>query len=232
MPSLKDITQTLLNNCQKVDEHSQKKLEETKVNCNTLVELLSILLENTNSLSKSLLDPVLDELFIDLHLALVLALAGKFKASLVLFRTCLEISIYVIYFVDHPIEARLWADSSKDMSFCETTKELTSVNYILATYCYPDIPMEEDFTPESIEKELSIIRKNLLKAYSQFSERVHGKYLFLQLVEPNQDDYKNTLESFESLIEKAIKSLASLIYIRMRKNKSIFARIPSISKIL
>jgi hypothetical protein len=130
MVRLAEIAEVILERCKQVDPESKAILEMLMTRCNTLIELLSELIDVEAPELKALLEPVIDEIFVDLNLTLTLAMGEQFKASLVLARTCFESSLYIIFFVDHPIEARMWANSKKDMSFSSTLEEVTKKSYI------------------------------------------------------------------------------------------------------
>jgi hypothetical protein len=218
MVGLTQIAEVIFERCQSVDPESKLVLETLMARCNTLVELLTELVNLEAPVLNDLLEPVIDEIFVDLNLTITLAMGQQFKASLVLARTCFESSLYIIFFVDHPVEAKMWANSKKDMSFSSTLDELTKLSYIKAA-C----------GTEAIDSErLKGINKNLMKVYREFSERVHGKYSFLQAVyTKNRNIEENILESFSELMNEAIQSIADLAMVRLTRKDFIEERVPS-----
>ena len=170
---------------------------------------------------KVLLEPVIDEIFVDLNLTLTLAMGEQFKASLVLARTCFESSLYVIFFVDHPVEARMWANSKKDMSFSSTLEELTKASYVHAA-----CGLEAD------SKKLKAIHENLTRVYREFSERVHGKYSFLQIVyKTSQNTENDILNSFSDLLSEAIRNIVDLVVIRLKRTDYLEEKVPGLGKL-
>ena len=221
MVRLAEIAEVILKRCQQVDAESRAVLEKLMARCNTLVELLCELVDLEAPELKDLLEPVIDEIFVDLNLTLTLAMGEQFKASLVLARTCFERSLYVIFFVDHPVEARMWANSKKDMSFSSTLEELTKVSYVQAA-----CGLEAD------SKKLKAIDENLTRVYREFSERVHGKYSFLQTVYKTTTNNENDiLESFSGLLSEAIKNIADLVVMRLKRTDYLEEKVPGIGKL-
>ncbi len=218
MVRLSEIAGVILKRCQQVDAESKAVLETLMVRCNTLVELLSELVEIEAPELRDLLEPVIDEIFVDLNLTLTLAMGEQFKASLVLARTCFESSLYILFFIDHPVEARMWANSQKDMSFSSTLEELTRPSYIKAACRSEKIDVER----------LKSIYVDLARAYREFSERVHGKYSFLQTVKTTQESGKDILKSFSNLLNDAIKSIINLAIIRLNRIDFIEEKLPSL----
>ena len=221
MVRLAEIAEVILKRCQQVDTESRAVLETLMAMCNTLVELLSELVNSESPELKDLLEPVIDEIFVDLNLTLTLAMGEQFKASLVLARTCFESSLYVILFVDHPVEARMWANSKKDMSFSSTLEELTKASYIRAA-CGLEVDSDK----------LKTISVNLARVYREFSERVHGKYSFLQTVhKTNHNSEIDILKSFSDLLNDALRSIADLVVIRLNHTDYIEEKVPGIRKL-
>jgi len=221
MIRLSEIAGVILKRCQQVDAESKAVLETLMVRCNTLIELLTELVRMEAPELKDLLEPVIDEIFVDLNLTLTLAMGGQFKASLVLARTCFESSLYIIFFIDHPVEARMWVNSKKDMSFSSTLEELTKPFYIKAACGSEKVDVEE----------LKIIYTDLMRVYREFSERVHGKYSFLQTVKTTQNIEEDILKSFSNLLNDAIKSIVNLALIRLNRTNFIEEKVPSLSKL-
>jgi hypothetical protein len=223
MIELTNIAEVILKKCQQIDLDSKAVLGTLMAKCNSLVELLSELVRLEAPDLEMLLEPAIDEIFVDLNLTLTLAMGQQFKASLVLARTCFESSLYIIYFIDHPVEARMWANSKKDMSFSTVLEEITKPNYIKAACKSEDIDTEK----------LKLIYQSLTKIYRDFSERVHGKYSFLQTVyAKNQDNEKDKLMAFSNLVNDAIKSIVNLAVIRLNRIDIIEEKLPNLSKIL
>jgi hypothetical protein len=67
-------------------------------------------------------------------------------------------------------------------------------------------------------EKLKEIALSLANIYREFSERVHGKYSFLQAVyrtSENRED--NVLKTFSGLLSDAIRSIADLAVIRLNR---------------
>jgi len=222
MVRLTKIAGIILKRCQQIDPESKAILETLMTRCNTLVELLSELIALESPELKDLLEPVIDEIFVDLNLTLTLAMGEQFKASLVLARTCFESSLYIIFFIDHPVEARMWANSKKDMAFSPILEEITKKSYIQAACGVEEVD----------DAKLKTIALNLARAYRELSERVHGKYSFLQTVHKiSQSSDDSILKSFSGLLNDAIRSIADLAIIRLNRASFIEERVPGLGKL-
>jgi len=151
--------------------------------------------------------------FIDFHLSLTLALGEHYKASLILARTCLESCLYLCYFVDHPVEARMWANSNEDMSFSDVLKTLTSDGYLAAA-------SGRSVANETLEQ----IRTELQSVYRNLSERVHGKYAFLQVLTPSSDD---ALIALSDLIDRGTRSIANIAITRASEVARLRESVPN-----
>lgn len=226
MISITNVADEILCRGKNLDDESIAELDKTLVRCNKLIELIEKLVQSKSGSLQQLLEPVVDEIFLDFHLTLILAMSSEFKASLVLARTCFESLLYVIFFTDHPIEARMWSNSNKDMSFSETLEILVNPSYFEAACNKKFNQLElQDF-----QTKLNCIKKNLANIYRNLSERVHGKYSFLQNVELTKtidSTDKSLRESFHGLINLAIDSFATLIALRMEIDQKSIEEIHS-----
>src|SRR5258708_31541398 len=96
-------------------------------------------------------------------------MSEQVKPACVLLRVFVEEAIYVLYFLDHPIEAQLWANHSDDMSFSQVMSSFERPAYF-----------EVASRRNSDAQQIILSVKSLRDAYRALSERVHGKYSFLQ----------------------------------------------------
>jgi hypothetical protein len=216
--NLDNIVKSLLAAPGKLPPEDRSRLQDLVAKGNTLIEVLAFLVQSEAPRLRSLLDPVIDEVFVDFHVAVTLAMARQFKSACVLLRTCLESALYVLYFVDHPVEACLWANHSEDMSFSKILATVADSRYFhAATGKYP---------PEGVIEEIA---KQLLILYRSLSERVHGKYLFLQVV---ASDNKSLLLSFTDLAESFTRDLTRLSGFRSGNLEQLIAEIPNAERLL
>jgi len=221
--SLNQISKSLFEKSSKISEIDSAKLSEVIACGITFVELLQYLVDHSSKENISILKNVLDEIFIDLHVSVTLAMGSQYKAACVLLRACIEISLYALYFVDHPLEARIWANAPhasniQDMSFSHTLEEITSIFYAEAA---------SGRQPDTIQ--LSNAKDQLQKAYRLLSERVHGKYIFLQ---STSTDIDSLLRSFADLALNSIRSLINLGTILSKNPSDIKTTIPAMEKYL
>lgn len=216
--NLDDILKGLLATSSKLSDGDRARLQNLVVQGNTLVEVLNFLARNHSPRLVSLLEPVIDEIFLDFHVSITLAMVGQFKSACVLLRTCIESALYVLYFIDHPVEAYLWANHSKDMSFSSTLAEVVNPQYFhAATGQHP---------PEGLTGN---IFTNLQASYRGLSERVHGKYAFLQLT---SNDGQSLLSTFSNLAEKCTSDLIRLSACRTPDTQSLRTEIPTVERFL
>ena len=220
---IKVLTEQLHNNCVELEKPKQAKLEDILGIGNSFVELMSIYIEQYSKENEDLLTTVLDELFVDLHISVILAAGGHFKSSCVIIRTVTELSLYLIYFLDHPIEVRMWGNSGDkntdyDMSFSQTLEKVANVDYLFSAS-----------QREVNKNEVNKARTDLQNCYRELSERVHGKFLFLQQVASNDEALFNNYCKVTSLAFKAILRIAIA---RSDRNTNVFEKIPSLKKIL
>lgn len=198
---LKEVARTLFAKIEGLDNQHQASLQVIMVQGDALIDGLYGCVQTLAPSLKDLLEPVIDELFVDLHVGLLIAMGAQFKASLLLLRTVLESSIYVIYFVDHPVEARLWADFNQDMSFADILECVCSPKYLHAC------------TGNTVsEAQVKEIFRILSASYRELSERVHGKYRFLQIL---GNDETASLTTFVSLLARTFENIDRLLKLRM-----------------
>lgn len=215
---LDDIAKSVLLAVESLDPKDRVILEQAVADGNTLVEGLSYLLRTECAELQEILEPVIDEVFVDLHIAVTLAMAKQFKAACVLLRTCVETGLYIVYFVDHPLEARIWSNNSQDLSFRQILDQVVSSKYLLAAS-----------GREANDDEMKGIIRTLEVSYRDLSERVHGKYAFLQstATEPERSP-----KSFASLASNSMRALTSLIVLRCSDVAAIEAEVPAIRRIV
>jgi hypothetical protein len=208
------IAEAILSEVRNDDAATTHLLNDVLLRANTLVELYYLAIKRECPGSADTLEAVVDEVFVDLNVSLTLAAAKKFKASLVLARVCLESSINVLFFMDHPVELRQWATAGNDRSFTDTIEQISSASYLEAAA--PGVTINHD--------NLSDLRTSLKDAYRLLSERVHGKYRFLEV---NQDD-ATRLSSFGAVMTDALSALKSLILTRLRHDPYYLEQIPAL----
>ena len=215
---LDDIARSVLLAVESLHREDRVILEQAVADGNTLVEGLSYLLRSECAEFQEILEPVIDEVFVDLHIAVTLAMAKQFKAACVLLRTCVETGLYLVYFVDHPVEARIWSNNSQDLSFRPILAQVASSKYLLAAS-----------GREPGDDKVKAISRTLEDAYRALSERVHGKYAFLQSTDTEPE---RSPKIFASLASNSIRALTSLAVLRSSGVAAIEAEVPAIRGIV
>ena len=214
---LDDIAENLLIAAKNLQTEDRSILETTVADGNTLVEGLSHLLRAEAPDLRDLLAVVVDEVFVDLHIAVTLAMARQFKAACVLLRTCIETSLYLVYFADHPLEAKIWANNSQDLTFNDVLVQVASSKYLSAA------------SGRKADDEVVKITKGILQsAYRELSERVHGKYAFLQ---STRSEIERSPKSFADVATSSIRALGRLILLRCSDVSALEAAIPALGRI-
>lgn len=213
-----DIAKTILTRAEAISREDKALLEEGINKGETLVETLSFLYKSECPENVELLDPAIDEVFSDFHISTTLGMAQEFKAACVLLRTCVETSLYLLYFLDHPIEARLWADNQRDMNFSDILDQITGRGYLEAA------------SNSSFIKKIDVpqIKKDLTRSYRLLSERVHGKYTFLQNTSGKED---NRVTAFSELLKTSARSIGLLAAARCPDYQEALRTIPALQRL-
>ena len=198
---LDQISRSIFEKTSKLSVTEAAKLTEVIACGNTLIELMGHLLKQSSVDQTSILDSVLDEVFVDLHVSVTLAMGSQYKSACVLLRACLEVSLYLLYFFDHPVEAHMWADATEtsdvmDMSFSQTLEKVASPLYAKAAS-----------GREPNDTKLKTVKGKLQAKYRLLSQRVHGKYAFLQ---STTTSISKPLDDFSELALETVQSLVNL----------------------
>lgn len=220
---LEAIAVILYEKAKSLGANDSSELDEVIASGDTLIELLDQLIKRSSDGTTQILQTVLDEIFVDLHVSVTLSMGGQYKAACVLLRTFIEISLYVLFFIDHPVEVKIWADTPSehgvcDMSFAQTLEKVVSAYYIKAAS-----------GREPDQAKLSAAKVSLQKAYRLLSERVHGKYAFLQAVGADPSGY---IKVFSELSQDCIKNLITLGMTLSRQPEETMAMIPALRRYL
>jgi hypothetical protein len=217
MGVLDDIAGSMFLAVQNLEQEERIVLEDTVADGNTLIEGLSYLIEIESPDLKDLLKDVIDEVFVDLHISVTLATARQFKAACVLLRTCVETGLYVVYFADHPLEAKMWANNFKDLSFSDLLIQVVNHEYL-------SIASRRKVDINDVKKTFNTLQTG----YRELSERVHGKYAFLQLT---ASEAEPTSKIFATLASNSIRALIKLIRLRCYDIAAMETKIPAIWRI-
>jgi hypothetical protein len=221
---LDEIAKKIIEKSRSLSAVNSAKLCKIIACGNTLIELIDNLIDCSPSENILVLKAVLDEIFVDLHVSVTFSMGGQDKAACVMLRTCIEISLYILYFLDHPIEARIWADTPSDsnlfdMSFTQTLEKIANIYYAKAA------SMREPSQPK-----LSSAKTFLQGAYRSLSERVHGKYAFLQQASSRPECL---IVHFSDLAIGCLKNLIILSIILSKQTPQDFVTtIPALEKYL
>lgn len=220
---LSKLTEKLHQACLKLTPKQEGQLKDLVNLGNTYVELVTFYINQYSEEDQSVLQTVTDEFFIDIHVSVTLAAGGYYKSGCVTLRAAIEIGIYILFFIDHPVELRMWASTGEsgrdnDMYFLKTLEKIADVNYLkAASKCIVD--------PETILD----AKNQLTQSYRLLSERVHGKFKFLQASSSQSDDI---FTNFCVAAERALKNLIRLGVQRGKCHSDIENIIPSLEKII
>jgi hypothetical protein len=215
---LGEIAKSLLSAAESLQPGDRVILEQAVAEGNTLVEGISYLLREECPELHEILEPVVDEVFVDFHVAVTLAMARQFKSACVLLRTCIELGLYLVYFVDHPLEARIWSNNSHDLNFSDILTQVATRKYLSAAS-----------GREADDNGIKAILRALQSAYRDLSERVHGKYAFLQ---STATELERSPKNFASIASNSIRALTALIVLRCRDVAALETKVPAIRRIV
>jgi hypothetical protein len=123
-----------------------------------------------------------------------------------------------VYFVDHPLEARIWSNNSQDLKFSDILAQVANRKYLSAAS-----------GREADDNGIKAILRTLQGAYRDLSERVHGKYAFLQ---STATELERSPKSFASIASNSIRALISLIVLRCSDVAAIETKVPAIRRIV
>lgn len=215
---LDSLVNSITTKSKLLDPAHKARLEAILASGITVVEVLHSIVKEEERHFGDLLNTVVDEVFIDLHIALTLAMSEQIKPACVLLRVFLEESIYILYFLDHPIECQLWANHSEDMSFGAVLSSFEKPSYF-------SIASRRSIDEEQIETSV----RQLRESYRALSERVHGKFAFLQSLSGSSE---NALNRFIDLAETVSASLIRLSFQRTSTPDNLRLAIPAIERAL
>lgn len=215
---LKQITEKLHQCCLTISPERENFLIKIINLGNTYVDLMSTFIDKYAKTNEELLKSVLDEFFVDVHVSVALATGGQYKSGCVVLRAAIELSLYILYFIDHPVEAKLWAESGEsdkdnDMSFFQILEKIGNYKYLKFASGH-----------ETDQDKIIKARADLSKNYRSLSERVHGKYKFLQSTSDDTDYI------FNSLCETGIGSLKAILQLALERADNladIYVNIPA-----
>ena len=115
-------------------------------------------------------------------------------------RAAIELGLYILYLLDHPVEVKMWANAEvnskeSDLSFADILGKVASPSYLrAASGGSPDLA------------KITAARNNLSQSYRMLSERVHGKYKCLQTAGSPENEF----DSFDGTSHKSLSSLVRL----------------------
>jgi len=219
---LEQIVQTLLTRSSQLSDEEKGKLYKIIVIGNTLIDLWQYLALKHAQGNSEILKQVLDEIFNDLHISVSLAMGGQYKAASVLFRTFTESVLYQLYFIDHPVELHIWANTSErgkaDMNFNSILEIITQDYYMYAA-------SKRIADKDKLDKIKQVISDN----YRILSEKAHGKYAFLQSTYSGNNQM---IDSYASIAYKSIKSFIDLGSSRCNDLEEGKKSIPALERII
>jgi len=219
---LRLITEKLHKDCLAMNPDKVNKLVEVIDHGNIYVELISTYVDKYCAQNKSILALVTDEFFIDIHTSAILAIGGYYKSACVLLRAAIELGLYTLFFIDHPVEVKIWSSSEasskqSDMSFVLTLEKVATKEYLTAASKHV-----------VNEEKINTSKEILIRNYRLLSERVHGKFKFLLTA---TDSPEEVFESFHTTGVESLQALIKLALERADKRLKIADKIPSIKKV-
>lgn len=221
MKEILSISEKIIENINKTSETDKAIYSKIVAAINTLIDSLAFLILNEKENIKSILDLIIDEILRDLHISTVLASGDMLKSACVIMRSNMDSIINLIYFMDHPVELFIWAESNNrsesDRSFSQTLEQISNAKYIKFAS-----------NTEINTSKLNETREKLKECYRELSERVHGKYKFLQSVN-GSETYKT---KYFNLALKCLESLIFITYCRVENKNELTDEIPSIEEFL
>ncbi len=152
----------------------------------------------TNDRLKKVISDTTVELFKDINISLILSVSENYGAACVLARGCIEKSVYILYFLDHPMNAFEWSENDIDLSFAAIAEQMSLPNYFeLAT----GKKLSKSINPPKLISDLR-------KIYRQYSESVHGKYKFTETQKGKMvvsKEYYDTIKSAARIINELLE---------------------------
>lgn len=220
---LKKLTAKLHQNCLDLQSEQEGKLNHLVNLGNAYVELVTLYITQYLKDDNSILTTVTDEFFVDIHVSVTLAVGGYYKSGSVTLRAAMELGLYILYFIDHPIELKMWASSGEkerenDMSFSKILDIIANDSYLSAA------------SGNAVDsKTVSFAKSQLNNTYRQLSERVHGKFKFLQASSSESDDI---FTNFCLEAEEALRNLLRLGMERGENHSNLIKAIPSLERLI
>ena len=194
--SIKDVCAAVAGRLTRIDEDALQNAEDALASWISLIDQIDKLPINNERL-KHIISDTTAELFKDINISLVLSVSSNYGAACVLARGCIEKSIYILYFLDHPMSAFEWSINDIDLSFSSICEHLSTPNYFeIATGKRP---------PKSVSP--TKIISDLRKIYRQYSESVHGKYNFTETRKGEMvisNEYYSSIKSAAGILNQLI----------------------------
>ena len=220
---LQKLTEKLHQDCLALSPDQDGNLKNLVNLGNTYVELVTQYINHYSEGHQSVLQTVTDEFFVDIHVSVILAAGGYYKSGCVTLRAAIELGIYILYFIDHPVELRMWASSGEsekenDMYFSQILEKIANVEYLIAA-------SGNDVNSRNIID----AKTNLRNDYRLLSERVHGKFKFLQASSSDPDDI---FTIFCKTAEETLQNLIKLGIERAGANIDLERLIPSLERLI
>ena len=194
--SIRDVCGAIAARLSDIDEDTLQNAEDALSSWIGLIDQVDHLPINNDRLKKVISDTTV-ELFKDINISLILSVSENYGAACVLARGCIEKSVYILYFLDHPMSAFEWSQNDADLSFSAITEQMSMPNYFeLAT----GNVISKAINPPKLLGELR-------KIYRQYSESVHGKYKFTETQKGKtviSKEYYASIKSAADIITKLI----------------------------
>lgn len=220
---LNKLTEKLHKDCLKLKPDQEGKLKHLVNLGNAYVELVTRYINQYSKENKSVLQTVTDEFFVDIHVSVTLAAGGYYKSGCVTLRAAIELGIYILFFIDHSVELRMWASSGEsekenDMYFSKILEKIANVDYLIAAS-----------GSKVNSAAVANAKTQLVDNYRLLSERVHGKFKFLQASSSESDVI---FTNFCIAAEGALQNLLRLGLERGECSTDLKKSIPSLERLI
>lgn len=219
---LSKVLDSLVEASKKAEKQDVDSLRDTLAVCNTWIESLSFFARHADNPETGFFEKLSDEIFLDLHTSVTLAHGGRLKAAGIILRASLETSIFAMYFAHHPIEAKRWTGVTRngevDMSFSATLEELASVGYA-----------EAASGRECNSNKLTTLKNQLQSSYRELSERVHGKFSYLQVVSSID---LTSVQAYCDTVSACMRSLIQLVGQLVGNQEDFREKIPAVQELV
>lgn len=193
---------------------AQNGIHKESLDNNDLTDILN-LINSTIYIQEKMVDensdlkPILNEIVSDVISVISAALQGHYRLAASGLRNILEISCSAIFYLDHPIEYKLYKDfdfkADKYVSTLVNEYYFFKTNYIKTFHS--DI--------ETIQKDPDSCSLYLSKTYAKLCDIVHGRFLTLTRTNELKIEYnQEQFSKFKTMLEYTLGALFVMYILR------------------